>query len=797
MDELEKLLAQTQFDFTPVFDGKFHRFARGSGTEENPNGWFVGRELKLGDRVVLVAHWGDWRTKEKHSWDSASSSPLSDQERAELKTALVAAEDANRKAREKEEREIAAWVTRELPHALRAGEDPPYLRAKGLSGSLYGCLLDADDPSCLLVPLRDIQGAFWSVQQIFADGRKRFLPGGRIKGCFHLIPGNAKNGIYLCEGLATGASIHLATGAPVACAMSAGNLPIVAKSLRAKFPDARIVVAADNDHATAGNPGLAKGKEAAEAIRAELRFPQIPGAGPKETDFNDLHRKAGLEAVKGQLLGAPEPAREPAPVTIEPGAGVARVEAGGGDELPVLVTFNKNGKPVLPAQRQVASVLLEYFNGRIIKQNKDLFLYEGTHWQFLETREIDIVKQKIAHICGGQAPMSYVKEAFEMFRTFCPSVPRTLGEAKKIDLFAPNPFAANFRNGTLWRLRDEKTFTYRLEFRPHRPEDYLINVLPYDYLPEDTTENAEFLAMLDRVFEGDEDAEEKKLSVRQMYGACLMPTFSMLFMCWGPPKTGKSTIINIAKRLVAKENIASVEPSDFHGFSMETLAGKLVNIDTDINTNHPINDAIIKKIIERTDFRIKRKGLKDIEAPIPAVHIFGGNQLPKSFEASTAHERRWVFIHCRKIIQQQKYILDYWDYVYEKSPQGILNFALAGLRDLVESGGHFIFPQSSKAAMKTMQEEGNPVRAFLSDIERGEEITANTRLVRVPNARLRRARLYEIYQAWSLGSGLPRTLTRPQFYRTFEDITGLSTSLLDGYPTYHGIGVAAEREAGF
>jgi len=51
----------------------------------------------------------------------------------------------------------------------------------------------------------------------------------------------------VCEGYATGATIHEATGLAVIVAFDAGNLLPVARFFREKKPDWLIVIAADND----------------------------------------------------------------------------------------------------------------------------------------------------------------------------------------------------------------------------------------------------------------------------------------------------------------------------------------------------------------------------------------------------------------------------------------------------------------------------------------------------------------------------------------------------------------------
>jgi putative DNA primase/helicase len=63
----------------------------------------------------------------------------------------------------------------------------------------------------------------------------------------------------------------------------------------------KIIVAADDDHLTDGNPGMAKATTAA-ALAGRRRLVAVPsfpaGRGDKDTDFNDLAVLAGLDAVK-------------------------------------------------------------------------------------------------------------------------------------------------------------------------------------------------------------------------------------------------------------------------------------------------------------------------------------------------------------------------------------------------------------------------------------------------------------------------------------------------------------------
>ena len=171
----------------------------------------------------------------------------------------------------------------------------PYLTAKGVMP--YGIRADAYH---LLVPMRDTAGKLLSLQLIGPDGAKRFMPGGRVKGCYHAI-GRPSSQVIACEGYATGATLHQATGDAVAVAFSAGNLLPVVVALRAKYPCFTIIVAADDDWKTAGNPGLTAARQAAQAVGGKVAVPDFVGLprGDKDTDFNDLYQLAGAVRIGG------------------------------------------------------------------------------------------------------------------------------------------------------------------------------------------------------------------------------------------------------------------------------------------------------------------------------------------------------------------------------------------------------------------------------------------------------------------------------------------------------------------
>ena len=151
----------------------------------------------------------------------------------------------------------------------------------------------------LIIPMY-VNDVIASIQTITPEGEKRFQKHGQIAAGYYPI-GEPKKTLYICEGYATGATIHQVTDKAVAVAFNADNLSSVAKSLRQKFPNVEIVICADDDQWTEDNPGITKAREAAIAVNAKIVHPEFSDTSTKPTDFNDLFLLEGIEIVKSQL----------------------------------------------------------------------------------------------------------------------------------------------------------------------------------------------------------------------------------------------------------------------------------------------------------------------------------------------------------------------------------------------------------------------------------------------------------------------------------------------------------------
>ena len=273
-------------------DGTIHRFST-NGRRGDDSGWYV---LHLDG--LPAGSFGDWRSGLQSTWCGKPDSTMTQAEREAHQNRLQAMK-AQRDMEQVRRNESAAVEAAKRFKAASVCTSHPYTTTKGVKP--HGVKIEGEN---LLIPMRDAAGTLHSLQTIAPDGDKRFLSGGRVKGCYHSI-GKPDGVLIVCEGYATGASIHEATGHAVAVAFNAGNLGEVAAALRAKYPALKIIIAGDDDYKTDGNPGMTKARAAAQAVGGLLAVPLFPAGRPDEaTDFNDLHQSAGTDAVKACIDAA-------------------------------------------------------------------------------------------------------------------------------------------------------------------------------------------------------------------------------------------------------------------------------------------------------------------------------------------------------------------------------------------------------------------------------------------------------------------------------------------------------------
>ena len=317
-----------------IADGQIHRVHVEGDARGSKNGWYV-----LHNDGLASGSFGSWRSGESSTWCARSVQAISEDEHDDNRRRFA---EAKQKRDEKNARIKAAARERAAAIWERAkpAVDHIYLTNKGIDA--HGARRTGN---ALVIPLR-IGGELHSLQFVGKDGAKKFLSGGRISGCYFSI-GDMVGAAALCiaEGFATGATIFQATGYPVAVGFNAGNLLLVARAMRAKFSDLPLIICADDDDKTHGNPGIYKAREAALAVDGLLAIPKFGSDRPDgSTDFNDLAKAQGHEAVRKCIESALM--QQVAEVAKVVGVAVADAASGWAEPQPLTMTIDPQPYPI-------------------------------------------------------------------------------------------------------------------------------------------------------------------------------------------------------------------------------------------------------------------------------------------------------------------------------------------------------------------------------------------------------------------------------------------------------------------
>lgn len=240
------------------------------------SGWYVIHE----ERGLLYGALGNWKTD--HTYVKFIGR---DERHIDDDTMRRIAEKQETRRREAAEmrRKNAAEAAGLIQWLKPADASHPYLMRKRIGPN--GALAMGSN---ILLPIYDLDGNVVSTQEIGPDGEKTFRPGCTSKGVF-VIGGPTPNYV-ICEGFATGASIHEATGMRVYVTFNAGNMASLAPEIaerEGREGGARAVIAGDNDRpnpTTGERIGQKKAQQAADAIGGALVLvPENDG-----DDWNDV-----------------------------------------------------------------------------------------------------------------------------------------------------------------------------------------------------------------------------------------------------------------------------------------------------------------------------------------------------------------------------------------------------------------------------------------------------------------------------------------------------------------------------
>lgn len=402
-----------------------------------------------------------------------------------------------------------------------------YLQSKGLTGFNYPLMPDGS----LLLELVDESGAVAAAQTITPQGEKRLLTGSAKRGAYHAVNApESPQSVLIAEGLATALSVHLMRpDALTVAAIDAGNLLPVAEVMRRKHPKAQIIIAADNDHHQNGEANT--GREAAEkAALSVAGWVSMPPTDYK-ADWNDHHQQNGLEAATAafsdSLYQIQGEAVKPRLQAIEGGKKRRSAEAGDISQM---------------AASQKARLLSARWERLAVNTDSQaVYRYACGVWERLPEAELE--REMVAIFDEHEAHYTE-KGVKSVVATMKLQIPPT-GE-QPADCIG-------FSNG-IYDLKAQ-------EFRPHAPDNWLMNHNGIEYTPAErgetlATHAPNFTRWINHATGGNGDRAARIKAALFMVLA-RRHDWQLFIEVTGEGGSGKSVFSSIAVSLAGEHNTAS------------------------------------------------------------------------------------------------------------------------------------------------------------------------------------------------------------------------------------------------
>lgn len=764
-----------------IGDGVIHRFSS-NGRSRDTAGWYI-----FHDDERPAGRFGCKRTDVDVTWSSKSSREFTPEEKAAWKQKMQDGA-AQREVDRKRESEYAASTAVDLWARAESG-DHNYLDSKEIH--CVGARVLGDE---LLIPVKHSAKELVGLQRIYPDGTKRFVKGTPLTGGYCTLGVPTKTGtIVIVEGYATGASVYMATGWCVVVAFNAGNLSAVATKIYKALPTARVIIGADDDAFTDGNPGMS----AASATGFPVYSPTWRTDRGRGTDFNDLHTTEGLAAVRAcfaetDTLQKPGAASEKQP--IQPGSdggGSSPINPGSSglavpfSEVDAAVQYESARPVILPGgdsdvKAPIDQELViftgtpmktaELFHdtlpegGRILHWRGEFYSWDGTRYVIRDRVYID---QRLYHFMAACTTIKEDKSGIQEIVAFNPRSASVNDAAHALravcyaDLPEPqcwidqrpgDPPAGEiiaFSNGFLhWPTRTMLAATDRL---------FVTSALEFPYNPE-AGDPVEWLKFLSTLWPSD---EESITALSDMFGYLLTDDTSQqkMFMLIGPPRSGKGTILRVLESMVGYHNRVSPSLASIGTqFGLQPLIGKRLAMISDARLSgradqQPIVENLLR-ISGEDALSIDRKNISAWTGKLPTRFVLASNELPAFSDSSAALANRFMlFSFTRSFLGHEDHGLT--GRLLKELPAIVL-WALGGLERL-QARGYLLRPKSAEGLAEDLVEQTSPMRAFV-----GEKCVVGD------GQGCDRDELFKVWKDWCVEQGREHAGTKVSFGRNLS-----------------------------
>lgn len=320
----------------------------------------------------------------------------------------------------------------------------------------------------------------------------------------------------------------------------------------------------------------------------------------------------------------------------------------------------------------------------------------------------------------------------------------------------------NFANGFL---------TENFELVAHNPDQGMIYILPFRYLPEIAGHMPIFNQFLADSWGHDPDYMDKVAALQEAIGSTVFghaTTYQRAVCLFGAPGSGKSRVTAILQGLLPPNAVSSIPPTDWNDkFMPAQMHGKVLNFAGELSENKAIPGDVFKKIVTGETISAQHKNMPAFEFRPMCAQWFSSNHLPKTKDSSDGFNRRWLILEWNKRVDPAKKIVDLDQIILEHEREAIIAWAVEGFQRLVKNN-EYTLPSSHLACVDQMATDNNSVRYFLANCP--SIIVGSTKVEGLSRTRISLGELHGEYWSFCIAMGIAQRVSLQVFQKMMKEL---------------------------
>lgn len=376
-----------------------------------------------------------------------------------------------------------------------------------------------------------------------------------------------------------------------------------------------------------------------------------------------------------------------------------------------------------------------------IRDNDGIYIYDNDlgYWKAGESFIIDELTNRLR--------LLYQRK----FLDECISVIKGTTHVER-DILNSKEDLINLRNGT-FDLKE-------LKLLEHSPENYFTYALPITY-----DESAECPKILKFVTEICEPDVRKIITLLEGFALCLRRGYPIqkAVVLVGGGANGKSTLLNVLRAFLGKENAASLtlQQIAMGNFALPYLMGKLANISPDLPSTKLIDVGRFKALTGDDTILADQKHRGMINLLNSAKLWFSANRIPPVLDDSDAYFRRFQIVELTNTFEKSDPNL-IKELTKDGELAGLFNLIVQVFYQAIRANDRFTYEKEVAQIRKDYLMNSDSSIAFIT-----QATEAN------PDVQIPKAEFYEMYKKFCDANDLVK-LPDNAFFRSVREYVGAS-----------------------